>query len=75
MLGNVWQRTNDCWTETYAGAPKDGSVDTSGNCVRRMVRGGSWFTGQGFLRSAMRSADDAGFRDIVLGFRLARTLP
>jgi len=42
MLGNVWQLTADCWNEDYENAPSDGSVDTTGDCGRRVVRGGSW---------------------------------
>jgi formylglycine-generating enzyme required for sulfatase activity len=24
MIGNVWEWTQDCWNDGYAGAPKDG---------------------------------------------------
>ena len=40
MAGNVFQWVQDCYD--YNGAPTDGSAWTSGDCSRRVVRGGSW---------------------------------
>ena len=55
MHGNVWEWAEDCWNDSYAGAPADGSAWTSGNCVLRVVRGGSWFdVTPRYLRSADR---------------------
>jgi formylglycine-generating enzyme required for sulfatase activity len=75
MLGNVWQWTQDCWNESYTGAPTDGSAWTTGNCGRRVVRGGSWYDNPADLRSANRGRNVTGGRSSPLGFRLARTLP
>ncbi len=41
MQGNVWEWTQDCWNMTYTGAPSDGSAWTSGQCFRRVLKGGS----------------------------------
>ena len=41
MIGNVWEWTEDCWNESYAGAPADGSAWLTGECSRRVERGGS----------------------------------
>src|SRR5262249_7607555 len=38
--GNAWELTEDCWNASYAGAPTGGSVWTSGDCDKRVVRGG-----------------------------------
>ena len=38
--GNVWDWTEDCWNETNAGNPGDGSARSSGDCKLRVVRGG-----------------------------------
>ena len=74
VLGNVWEWTEDCWNESYAGAPSDGSTWESGNCRRRVLRGGSWNYIPGYLRSAFRGWNDTGHRDDDNGFRVARTL-
>ena len=52
--GNVWERVEDCWNVSYRGAPSDGSAWESGNCSRRVVRGGSWVDDPRSLRSANR---------------------
>jgi formylglycine-generating enzyme required for sulfatase activity len=79
MLGNVWQWTADCWNESYAGAPSDGSARTSGDCSKRVLRGGSWSNVPEFIRSAARSRADAAGRDAnyssYAGFHVARALP
>ena len=73
--GNVWEWVQDCWNETYAGAPADGSAWEQGNCATRVVRGGSWYSGPRYLRSASRSGITSGYRDYhVVGFRVARSL-
>jgi formylglycine-generating enzyme required for sulfatase activity len=74
MHGNVWEWVEDCWNESYQGAPSDGSARTSGDCSRRVLRGGSWYNGPVYLRSANRSWCNAGGRGDVIGFRVARTL-
>ena len=74
VLGNVWEWTDDCWNESYAGAPTDGSPWASGDCSRRVLRGGSWLNPPGNLRSANRYGSPAGSRLFSLGFRLARTM-
>jgi formylglycine-generating enzyme required for sulfatase activity len=74
MHGNVWEWVEDCWNDSYKGAPDDGSAWTSGDCGRRVLRGGSWDSGPGFLRSAYRVRLGAGFRYFNAGFRVARTL-
>ena len=74
MLGNVWEWTEDCWNDSYAGAPSDGSVWEYGNCAARVLRGGSWGSGPSDLRAASRGWGTTGNRNDYLGFRVARTL-
>jgi formylglycine-generating enzyme required for sulfatase activity len=74
MVGNVWEWTEDCWNESYHGAPSDGSPCMSGDSSRCVVRGGSWLNYPGGLRSANRSWDSSDNRDFGLGFRVAWTL-
>ena len=73
--GNVWEWVEDCYHGYYDGAPTDGSAWTSGgNCGLRVLRGGSWFSTPGSLRSAFRYWSEAGRRNDGIGFRVARTL-
>ena len=74
MHGNLREWVQDCWNDSYRGAPADGSAWTSGNCERRVLRGGSWFSGPGSLRAASRFRYSTGRRYISFGFRVARTL-
>ncbi len=74
VLGNVWEWAEDCWNGSYAGAPSDGSAWETGDCGRRVLRGGSWVNGPRFLRSAIRYWSSTGYRINLDGFRVARTL-
>ncbi|GLR62789.1 formylglycine-generating enzyme family protein [Marinospirillum insulare] len=73
MAGNVLQWTQDCWNKSYRGAPSDGSARSSGQCDRRVVRGGFWGNYGADLRSAKRSNLDRDVRFYAYGFRLSRS--
>ena len=72
--GNAWTWTRDCWNENYQNAPSDGSAWATGNCDRRVLRGGSWHDSPQLLRSASRNWNGAVIRSAVGGFRVARSL-
>lgn len=85
VSGNVWQWTEDCYDNSYAGIPADGRAndtrstdpkanDAQGNCLR-VDRGGSWMFPAWLLRPATRERNPADFRADIMGFRVARTLP
>ncbi|MFC2951223.1 SUMF1/EgtB/PvdO family nonheme iron enzyme [Marinicaulis aureus] len=74
MHGNAWEWTADCWTETHAGAPSDGSAVATGDCTKHVLKGGAWNTGGWRLRSAHRIGKPAGAREFDNGFRVARDL-
>ena len=71
--GNVWEWTQDCWNDSYRGAPANGSAWESGTCARRVVRSGSWWFGLRDVRSANRARSSPGFHHDY-GIRVARTL-
>ena len=73
MHGNVWEWVQDCWNKNYEGAPADGSAWTPGDCSGRVLRGGSWYTDPGSLRSAIRFSYTTGFRFSGFGFRVLRS--
>ena len=73
--GNVWEWTEDCWHNSYHGAPGDGGAwTTGGECGERVLRGGSWYIIPTVLRSANRFRYSSAGRLYSLGFRVARTL-
>ena len=74
--GNVLEWVQDCHElfRGYAGASGDGSAWEGGNCSKRMLRGGAWPLVSGDLRSAFRASFGARVRDMMIGFRIARTL-
>jgi formylglycine-generating enzyme required for sulfatase activity len=73
--GNVWEWTEDCYHDSYGGAPPDGSAWTKGDCSNTHVfRGGSWRLSPRDLRSASRGRLTTGNRRSDLGFRVGRTL-
>ena len=75
MHGNVWELVEDCYANTYTGAPSDGSARTTGCGSDIAVRGGSWFfTLPGDLRSANRFGFSPSFRCADCGFRLVQDL-
>ena len=74
MAGNVWNWVQDCYHADYNGAPTDGSAWISGDCSRRVNRGGSWYSYSRPLRSAARVRGFPGNRDYGLGFRIGRDL-
>jgi formylglycine-generating enzyme required for sulfatase activity len=75
MHGNVWEWTQDCYKESYVGAPTDGSAALGSNACYRVVRGGSLDSYPMFFRSGYRYRNPPSTRIYDLGFRLARTLP
>lgn len=68
MVGDVWQWTADCYAESYAKAP------APIGCMR-VDRGGTWLFPAWFLRPATRERNPPEFRDPIMGFRVAKTLP
>ncbi|HWJ35381.1 MAG TPA: formylglycine-generating enzyme family protein [Steroidobacteraceae bacterium] len=74
MLGNVFQWTQDCWHADYVAAPVDGSARTDGDCSRRELRGGSWFTSPAYVRANFRNRFAADYRTSSEGIRLVRVI-
>ncbi|MEM9305523.1 MAG: SUMF1/EgtB/PvdO family nonheme iron enzyme [Pseudomonadota bacterium] len=70
VYGNVWEWVQDCWNESYVGAPADGSAWLEGDCERRGFRGGGWGDIPAYARSAIRNRTAALNRKDDVGFRL-----
>ena len=74
MHGNVGEWVGDCWNDDYDDAPGNGASWNRGTCVRRVIRGGAWWSGPIDLRAASRFAFRTDARGEGTGFRVARTL-
>lgn len=73
--GNVAEWVQDCWNNSFLGAPAKASAVEAGNCDLRVLRGGSWEYFASDLRSAYREAAHKERRYYHIGFRVARDLP
>ncbi|OQA32944.1 MAG: Serine/threonine-protein kinase pkn1 [Betaproteobacteria bacterium ADurb.Bin341] len=74
MLGNTWEWVEDRFHDNYRGAPTDGSAWEIGKTENRVLRGGSWDSIPGCVRSAYRNMNAQGSCCSFDGFRIARTL-
>ncbi len=74
MLGNVWERVEDCWNKSYKNAPVDGTAWTKGECDYRIMRGGGFESYRGYARAAARLGDGPDSRNQGTGFRVARSI-
>ena len=72
MAGNAAEWVEDCWNETYKGAPADGSAWNKPNCRERVLRGGSFNNDKRYVRSSARFKYDYDVRYYANGFRAAR---
>jgi formylglycine-generating enzyme required for sulfatase activity len=75
MAGNAGEWVEDCYQDTYRGAPTDGSpVET---CMpkfhdARVMRGGGWNAIPAWMRSASRDVEVPSQRSDSFGFRVTR---
>ncbi len=74
MAGNVWEWVNDWYGETYyddSASSNNPVGPESGDS--RVLRGGSWYNYDSYVRSAYRAWDDPSYTDNGLGFRCSRS--
>jgi serine/threonine-protein kinase len=74
MHGNVREWVQDCYHDSYSGAPNNGSARTSCNSKFHVLRGGAFINEADNLRSADRSNNTADGQNYASGFRLAHDL-
>jgi sulfatase modifying factor 1 len=72
VIGNAWEWTQDCFNPSYNGAPPNGAAWLSGDCGRRVARGGSWTSPARHVTVTFRDPDAATYRSSYLGFRVVR---
>lgn len=74
MHGNVWEFTDSPWTTSHINANRDGTPSAGASSEWVVTKGGSWFDGAVFSRSAARKKRFFDELDTNLGFRLVREL-
>ena len=80
MAGNVYEWVADCYHESYAGAPGNGSAWTGGcykqsdGVMPRVLRGGSWYGDPVDCRAAFRNHFTPAYRYYTFGFRVVRVV-
>jgi hypothetical protein len=73
MHGNVWEFTDNYWTDSHEGAPRDGGPGSKIRVRRIVVKGGSYFDSAIKARSAARMPRVIDELDVNLGVRLSAT--
>src|SRR5262249_33932652 len=74
MYGNVTEWMQDCYRNSYVGAPTDGSAVTGPSDCPHVLRGQSWFNRAQQVRTSNRNSDGLDDRFFDRGFRLAESL-
>jgi formylglycine-generating enzyme required for sulfatase activity len=72
--GNAAEWVEDCWNDSYRGAPKDASAWNAGQCRLRGLRGGAYDSQAKSVRSTARFRYDTDVRYSANGFRVVREL-
>jgi len=75
MSGNPWEWNEDWYHNSYTNAPDDGSAWVDPASSHRVLRGGSFDSGAGNMRSAGRAGSTPGARGVHFGARCLRPLP
>ncbi len=75
LNGNVDEWVQDCYIDSHADRPRDGSARQQINCEYRVMRGGSWFDIGRLVRSSSRYRNPPDSLRSSWGFRVAVDLP
>jgi formylglycine-generating enzyme required for sulfatase activity len=74
MHGNVAEWVEDCYHDTYDGAPTKNQVWLANQCNNRVLRGGSWFDIPRVGRSSTRYRAQPDLKASNWGFRVVRII-
>jgi len=74
MHGNVAEWIEDCYHDSYAGAPSNNRAWLSSDCPSKVIRGGSWYDIPRVGRSSTRYRADPNLKASNWGFRVVRII-
>lgn len=74
MHGNVAEWVEDCYHESYDGAPGSNRAWLTSDCSNRVIRGGSWYDIPRVGRSSTRYRADPSLKASNWGFRVVRII-
>ncbi|MBI1294267.1 SUMF1/EgtB/PvdO family nonheme iron enzyme [bacterium] len=73
MAGNVWEWVHDWYQSDYYSVSPDSNPQGPATGICRVMRGGSWFNLDYYVRSANRDYNHPGSWHYDLGFRCVRS--
>jgi len=73
VLGNASEWVSDWYAKDYYATSPNNNPKGSENALLRVVRGGNWYYGPSYIRSADRYRLNPVFHNVIVGFRLVRT--
>lgn len=74
VAGSVWEWVANCWDDSLRGDRSNSPRTAEGTCENFILLGGSWKVRPGLHKNPERYRDPLNYRNVFVGFRVARTL-